>query len=580
MFSRSFEVVRPPLLELGAVVAVSLGFAASFGFNYGIGNQASYLIPSLRVLDPEMFRNDWYATKTTQYHPAFTELAALLIALDRQGWAVALGLTLVVAAGTASLYFLLRAVGGRRLALPSFLLLVTFAFLTRTAGPAMTYVFDRTLQPSTLGSAAFLGAAACFVSERFLASGVLLALGGLFHANLLTLLLPAFALAHTSLGRQGLGSRWLRGLALPVLVLVGFLPLLVRAVTSDSDADFARHVYLYVRAPHHFAIADRAREFLPLLGWQILAYAAAAPWMRDAADAKAFRRLGALILGLAVVVWIGALAALVSQRAATLFSWRLGAHVELLLQACTASAVVRVTSDRTPFSRYGRRGIALTIFGVALLVYGYASLGRIALVKLLAIVIAGMVSVLIVRARESAPRGRLGWVSGLRSGSGFALLTGAAGILLIGFALRPMLRIPDQSNLLQRGQQDEVSLAAWMRERTPKDAVFLTPPDDEFIRFLGERAIVVDWKAVPALPSEILDWHRRIQDVTGRMELRGPEDLRGYWGLDERRLVPLRARYGVRYVVVRREHEHALGKYQRAFENARFVVFDVREVGE
>jgi hypothetical protein len=112
-----------------------------------------------------------------------------------------------------------------------------------------------------------------------------------------------------------------------------------------------------------------------------------------------------------------------------------------------------------------------------------------------------------------------------------------------------------------------------MRERTPKQALFLTPPDDGSLRFFGERAIVVDWKGSPAVPREVLAWHRRIEDVAGGGHaVARVEELRGYDALDAARLERLRERYGFDYAVVRRGHEAAFSAYPRAFENAGYVV--------
>ena len=74
------------------------------------------------------------------------------------------------------------------------------------------------------------------------------------------------------------------------------------------------------------------------------------------------------------------------------------------------------------------------------------------------------------------------------------------------------------------------------------------------------------------LPSELLEWYRRLCDVTGRREVRGVGDLSGYAELDTKRLETLRSRYGVDLVVVRREHAERLRALARVYENAEYVV--------
>src|SRR3954469_7512136 len=270
------ERPREPL-EIAVVILVALAFGASFGWSYLSINQVCYLIPSRRLLDPELFRTDWFTTRTTQYHPAFAVLGALLLSLDRNGWALAIALTLIITAATSALYWLLRAAAGRKLALPSYLLLVAFAFATHTRAPGSTYIFDQEFQPSALSSAATLAAAACFVSGRFAASGAFVGLVGLFHVNLLVLFGPALAVAHTLLGRRTLVMRLVRQLGPAALVLAAFLPMLLRAATPVAGEALARHLYLDVRAHHHFGVREQLSGFLPLIGWLGLAASLSLP---------------------------------------------------------------------------------------------------------------------------------------------------------------------------------------------------------------------------------------------------------------------------------------------------------------
>jgi hypothetical protein len=94
----------------------------------------------------------------------------------------------------------------------------------------------------------------------------------------------------------------------------------------------------------------------------------------------------------------------------------------------------------------------------------------------------------------------------------------------------------------------------------------------EAFRLLSRRAIVVDWKGVPAIPTELVEWLRRLRDVSGRPSLTTADELKGYDAMDPARLEQLHARYRFEYVVVRRGTETRLAGYPRAYENASFVV--------
>ena len=560
-------------LEIAVVVLVALAFGVSFGWNYLSINQVIYLITSRRMLDPELFRNDWYATRTTQYHPAFAVLGALLLSLDRSGWALAISLTLVVAAATSALYFLLRSAAGRKLALPSYLLLVAFAFATRTRAPGSTYVFDDEFQPSALSSAATLAAAACFVSGRFLASGWFVALVGLFHVNLLVLFGPALAVSHTLLGRRTLMLRLIRQLGPGALVFAAFLPMLLRAATPIAGEAFARHLYLDVRAHHHYGVRDQLRGFVPLLGWLGLAASLSLPLVRDP-ERVALRRLSAIGFGVASVVLLGLAGALFNARIRFLFSWRLSAHAELLLQACAIASLCAFT-DPLLLRRYGRGTLTVASVSTVLLLQHYLWHGpRAAGRLLLATLVFGLGLAVAMRfGRRAAGTASFGTPFWPRSARALTLAFGAAAVLYAGVG--PLRSGLEHSNLLAATRPCDRSVYRFMREHTPKDALFLTPPTDEFARYCGERAIVVDWKGNPAIPAELLDWHERLKDVTGKARIDSPDDLNGYDELDAARVARLKSRYGITHVVVRRGHEQSLLSYPHVFEDDAFVVFDV-----
>jgi hypothetical protein len=130
--------------------------------------------------------------------------------------------------------------------------------------------------------------------------------------------------------------------------------------------------------------------------------------------------------------------------------------------------------------------------------------------------------------------------------------------------------LPERSLLLRDGGPKSDDLYAWMREKTKRDAVFLTPPDVDTFRFYGQRAIVVDWKSTPMVPSELVEWLRRLSDVTGG-PVESRRDLRGYDELDREQLERLKAKYRLDYAVVRRGAERKLG-YEPVFRNQRYSV--------
>ena len=60
----------------------------------------------------------------------------------------------------------------------------------------------------------------------------------------------------------------------------------------------------------------------------------------------------------------------------------------------------------------------------------------------------------------------------------------------------------------------------WIKAHTPKDAIILTPPYQDGIRFFAERPIVVDFHANPYRVNEVKEWKERLETVT---QMRGLE---------------------------------------------------------
>src|SRR3954453_11910123 len=86
--SRSARLARA--FEYGVVALVAVAFAASYGLTYGYDNQYVYFLKALTLTDKSLLRSDWFTYHTTQYHYLFSYFGALLLLLNKQGWAVAL----------------------------------------------------------------------------------------------------------------------------------------------------------------------------------------------------------------------------------------------------------------------------------------------------------------------------------------------------------------------------------------------------------------------------------------------------------------------------------------------------------
>ncbi|HTQ45329.1 MAG TPA: DUF6798 domain-containing protein, partial [Polyangiaceae bacterium] len=151
-----------------------------------------------------------------------------------------------------------------------------------------------------------------------------------------------------------------------------------------------------------------------------------------------------------------------------------------------------------------------------------------------------------------------------------------AAFVFYGQVKGPLDSVRARSNLVTGMPGPETDMYGWILANTGKDAVFLSPPGLERFRLASERAIVVDWKATAYAPAEVLEWYRRLEDVSGRSNPRGRDDvIAGYEALDRARLDALRERYHLSYAVVTKGHEAALG-YPVVYSNRALAVLDVR----
>lgn len=90
------------------------------------------------------------------------------------------------------------------------------------------------------------------------------------HTNYFLLDFAFFGLANLALGRQGLVLRLILQFAPSLLPLFRELPLLYAMAGDPLEAD-ARHIIASIRAPHYELPLTSLQDFLPFVGWHLLA---------------------------------------------------------------------------------------------------------------------------------------------------------------------------------------------------------------------------------------------------------------------------------------------------------------------
>lgn len=103
-----------------------------------------------------------------------------------------------------------------------------------------------------------------------------------------------------------------------------------------------------------------------------------------------------------------------------------------------------------------------------------------------------------------------------------------------------------------------LAICRWAAQNTPTDAVFVVPPDEQSMRLIGRRAVVVNYKAVPQLNAELVQWRQRMCDVLDMHDLsslpRGYVQTlaairRRYQQLDRQFLLSVAEKYAASYVI-------------------------------
>ncbi len=564
----------PRAFEYGVVAIAALAFAASYGLYYGDDNQLVYFLKSLALTDSSLLHSDWFTFHTTQYHRVFIYFGALLLELNKQGWAVAITQLSCVFAGGLVIYRLVKRVAGAELGVAAYLLLLSILFVTRTSSVGTSYLFDQILQPSTMGALGSIAGTLFFVEERWLASGICLAAGGAFHANYLVLAYPIFGLAHLALGFKGSRQR-LIGQFAPLLVVTLVLSPLLLAASHTKASPEAQEILFRIRSPHHYNPARYERNFMPFAAWQMLGIGSG--WLLH--KTANGRRLGAVLCGLMATIWAGTILTTLYDfpKVNQIFVWRFAPNADLLSQILLVSALAHALAKPAITRLYP--GVAVALMCAGLGVFGLffrgkdtAPIPNLLLVFFLAVLLARALDLALDLGARYVPAlaSRIGQLKAL-----FAFVPLVLGLTEVYRVAPDRLRqARDRSNLLKEERGPTMDLYRWLREKSAKDAVYLTPPDMEGARFLGQRAIVVDWKAVPLIPTELLGWYERLCDVTGR-RVGGSGDLSGYNSIDGERLALLVAKYHPDYLVLRRGGERRFSDLPVIFQNGGYSVLKI-----
>jgi hypothetical protein len=573
------------------VALMSLAVALGFGLSYGDAgsNHPTYVPPGLMLVDDTLLRNDWWATSVTHYHFAFNYLVALLETLGVLAWGLALGNILFIA---AFLWILWRLVGKLAPAQGETGVLiwaVVVCFIALSDGVVSvgdSFLFSPSLQPSTIASTCTLAALYLLIERRLLLAGLILATGGLVHANFLVLNVLFFGAAYGlsqgwawtkgsfSLARSALEAAKL--LAPSVIAIAALLPFMIGVAASASpkdDAGLAEFIFFDFAVPFHYRPNTYLPVFWALAGWQLLGLL----WTRAAVLDEVSRSLWwSLQISLGVLIWSATLLTTVVfvEPVARLFIWRLAPFAEVVGLLLFATGAMRSLRGDAPVvswmmllvSAGGLAAVARTIQYK----FGVVSMQGIGAVMVPAILLASLA----LKRAAPAVASRASAVPGLVKATSTAL-----GAVLVLLSLVLMFA-PDRYNLVMTTprQADETELYDWVREHTSLAARFVTPPDLHGFRLNARRAIIADLKALPFDRPQLVEWYHRLEAISGTDGPRSMADvIEGYSTLDESRLAVLRQQYGITHAVLRvGAPTGSFSEWKEVFRNGTFIVLEAK----
>ncbi len=635
--SRSRACVWPTLLLVGA------GFALANGMGYACGNLRQYLLHGLHGADPTYLANDWFTTQTLPHHAAFNAgltLAARTARLDVLFaaanalsafviflcvWRLAQSSSREPLVVAALVVFIMTMRPGNDL---GWTYILSSYFQPSTLG-AVGLLAGLTLLAT--GRYAIAGLP-LFVGALFHIN---------YFVWTVAIVGPVLVL-HSSPWRKGTGfEQRVAGVA-ENGVPRGACPLLARAdrrrigpraalfIAASLVVALLYHLpfFLAARTPEQLACAPRAAAILhdiympchsrPLTwGWEpfarfacvLAAGAVAAYWAPPRRRTSPVTRTILAILAAYLLLGIVFTTVLPVDAVALVLPYRLAPLLTLAAEIAVAGAIASTAlrpAGRLRWTLLLWSVLAALLYGGGVTAYGLLCLGVFATAMLgrrlaktpglsvgatsallggliaclfvagagktsllLAFVFAGMAVCWKLLHQRGKPR---------RNWTSYLLLAHAAVPLAVG-ALLVRAGVARKDFLGPPPAPEEQQLYDWCRGRTASGSVFVIEPFLGGFRLGAERAVVIDWKCMPILPRDTIEWYERLREECGGDFCSVEEVQEAYARMDAARAAELPQLMGGGYRGRRNSwHTGDLSALTRLYRNALYSVFDLRSL--
>ncbi|MGC9352093.1 MAG: DUF6798 domain-containing protein, partial [Sulfurovum sp.] len=351
-----------------------------------------------------------------------------------------------------------------------------------------------------------------------------------------------------------------------IIPLTLLLPLILKTSTSPN-AEAAQLLFLKIRSPHHYDPLYFRKEYIPFIGWLLIAVPFL--WQHVPFDYRKKHAISFMLSVFTIICFATLCTTVVFIPAvAQLYVWRLAPYLMLFAQMTLCAAAVKLILNPEEMKKLSKIGGIIVLSGVLLLNrYTFYYLEN----QWYSAMLLGVVVIIFILRRYDL----LNRFDRFTRKKRFVTSCVIIFILCLSFPLKYAL---DHSNLIHGFPEEEASLYTWAR-KTPSDAVFLIPLNMRNFRLNARRAIIVDWKSTPLVPDELMEWYHRIQIVSGIDNVTNEiQALKGYSQIDEKRLDEIKKVYPFDYAVFKKDQmQFVPSKNKIAYESSSFVVIDVCE---
>jgi hypothetical protein len=452
------------------------------------------------------------------------------------------------------------------------MIVLVLVILERTKSVGGSYIFSSILEPSSFGSVFSLIGFLFFLHGRFFISGASIAVAGYMHTNFLLLGFIYLGIAHVFLGFEGLTKRVSVQFLPMIFPLAIDLPFLLNLVSSENG-EKATYIFQFIRSPHHYVPNYYLVDFILFAGWLILGLTSLQLIVIEKNLRRRLVGLYGSLIGMIVVSTLLTTIVFIPM-ASKLFVWRMAPFNVMLSQILFVTAIAgRAFSDKREPAGHCVVEVLCLLSGYLFILLWY--LHKYGLTSSKTLLFGGIAlgcGVLFVRKSISA---KINPVCLSKN----AVNAACIGMLSLVIAYEFNSSFYGHSTLLNgHPGKSESELYRWVKTTEPS-AIFLTPPRLENFRLHGERAIIADWKSTPVDPHGLLEWYKRIQDITGLMDITSVKEVNeAYLHVNIERIIFLKRKYGIDYAVLYKDKNELRSNLAEVFRNEEFVVISLNSL--